>query len=526
VVIVFNSVQFSYPSSVHPVLEGISAEFHGGWTGVTGDNGAGKTTLLMLAAGLLRPQAGSVSGAGGLYCPQRTDSISESAASGTEGTSSPLPWEDFFSAPDGEAARLMSLLGIDADWPYRWETLSHGERKRFQLGIALWRAPELLALDEPTNHLDRNTRTLVTEALNSYSGIGLLVSHDRALLDTLCRSCLFLRDGKAVLRPGGVSKGLADEERELVELLHLHKKLSGERKRLALETDSRRRTAEGSRGRLSKKRLDSGDSDARGKINLARLSGKDRGAADQYKIMENRLARLDAHIAAAPAAGRRKQGISLETSPAKMDRLCLVPAGEIPLGGGRRLVVPELVIRPADRIALTGQNGTGKSTLIRHVLTLLPPGLSVLYIPQEISAEEAGAARAGMEQETEKNRGEILSRFSRLGSDPALLLQSRLPSPGETRKLLIARGVFLGPALIIMDESTNHMDLTSAKLLEETLAEADCALLLASHDDVFLSSLAGIEWAITGRQSPYRLEPGPRENALFQSGRETEKRNH
>ncbi|MDR2768182.1 MAG: ATP-binding cassette domain-containing protein, partial [Treponema sp.] len=64
-------------------MRDISAEFHPGWTGVTGDNGAGKSTFLMLAAGLLEPQAGKISGSGGLYCPQRTDELSG-------------PWEDFF----------------------------------------------------------------------------------------------------------------------------------------------------------------------------------------------------------------------------------------------------------------------------------------------------------------------------------------------------------------------------------------------------------------------------------------------
>jgi ATPase subunit of ABC transporter with duplicated ATPase domains len=486
----FHNVSFFYPSSIHPVLENISAEFHKGWTGVTGDNGAGKTTFLMLAAGLLEARTGSVSGAGGLYCPQRTDEV-------------PDLWEDFFSSAD--TGRLMSLLGIEADWPYRWETLSHGERKRLQLGIALWREPELLALDEPTNHLDRDAKALVAAALASYSGIGLLVSHDRALLDGLCGSCLFLRQGRGTRRPGGVSKGLAEEDRELLELQRLRKKRSGERERLAGETEARRQVVEGSKNRLSKKGLDPKDGDGRGKINLARLSGKDRSGADLYKRMEKRLGRIDADIASLPAAGKRKLGIRAEVSRSRMDRLCVVPAGVIPLGEERGLVIPELVIGPEDRITLTGPNGTGKSTLLGRIVSLLPRTLPVLYIPQEISAEKARAALAEMERETEKNRGEILSRFSRLGSDPVLLLQSRLPSPGELRKLLIARGISLGPALVIMDEPTNHMDLTSIRLLEEMLAELDCALLLASHDEAFLSALSSIEWAIEGRHSPYSL---------------------
>ena len=478
----FASVYFSYPSSVEPVLKDVSVEFHSGWTGITGDNGAGKSTFLMLAAGLLEPQAGKIIGSGGVYCPQRTDEL-------------PGSWEDFFYSGDGEAGRIMSRLGIDAGWPYRWESLSHGERKRLQLGLALWQEPRLLALDEPTNHLDREARALISGALESYSGTGLLVSHDRTLLDRLCDNCFFLREGKGILRPGGVSQGLAEEAREALEARRLRKQFSVERNRLAAEAESRRRTVEGSGGRLSKKRIDAKDSDGRGKINLARLSGKDRTGADLYKRMENRLARLDEKIETISVPSRRKQGITLEGADAKMDRLCLIPAGTLPLGG-RSLIFPELLIHPGDRIALTGPNGAGKSTLARYVLSRLPRNAAVLYIPQEISAESGGELLGALKRETEKNRGEILSRFSRLGSDPRLLLQSRQPSPGEVRKLLIARGVFANPAIIVMDEPTNHLDLSSIRLLEETLAEVSCALLLVSHDEAFLSALTSREWAI------------------------------
>jgi ATPase subunit of ABC transporter with duplicated ATPase domains len=479
----FKSVYFSYPSSLNPVLEDISAEFSPGWTGVTGDNGAGKTTFLMLAAGILEPLSGKISGSGGIYCPQRTDEL-------------PAFWEDFFYTADGEAGRLMSRLGIEAGWPYRWETLSHGERKRLQLGTALWRQPDLLAVDEPTNHLDREARELIAGVLESYSGTGLLVSHDRGLLDRLCGACLFIRRGKGVLRPGGVSRGLTEEDREALEARRLEKRLVDERERLAAEADSRRRVVEGSKNRFSKKHLDPKDSAGRGKINLARLSGKDRTGADLYKRMENRLSRLDDRIENLSAPRRRKEGISLETAPAKMDRLCALSAGNIPLGEKRSLSFPELLIRPGDRIALTGPNGAGKSTLIRLILEHVPSRIGVLYIPQEISAREGEAALEELQREDEKNRGEILSRFSRLGSDPRLLLQSRQPSPGEIRKLLIARGVFGNPALILMDEPTNHLDLSSIRLLQETLEQVSCALLLVSHDEAFLSPLTRTEWAI------------------------------
>jgi ATPase subunit of ABC transporter with duplicated ATPase domains len=478
----FNSVEFSYPSSVYPALRGVSFELSPGWTGVTGENGAGKTTLLLLAAGLRLPSAGKIRGPGdSLYCPQRTDAIPES-------------WEELFFAGDNAAGRLLNSLGIGDDWPYRWETLSHGERKRFQLAVALRRNPAFLAVDEPTNHLDAEASALVREALETYRGIGLLVSHDRALLDGLCGNCLFLRDGTATLRPGGVSQGLAEEERERTEQRGERKRLLEEEERLMAEADRRRRVAEGSRNRLSKRRLDPKDRDSRGKINLARLSGKDKAAADLYKRMKNRAEEAGKALEGAAKPRERKQGLTLAGEQARADRLLFLEPGKIPLGEGRSLSFPELVVTPEARIALTGPNGSGKSTLIRHILSRIAAPL--LYLPQELDPEESRAVLVAVFREEEKFRGEIFSRFSLLGSDPRLLFRSALPSPGETRKLMIARGIFYNPALIIMDEPTNHLDLVSIGLLAAALADFKGALLLASHDGPFLSPLVRRNWIL------------------------------
>jgi ATPase subunit of ABC transporter with duplicated ATPase domains len=496
-VLSFNSVEFSYPSSVYPVLKNISLELVPGWTGISGENGAGKTTLLLLAAELLPPSAGSVRGPrDSLYCPQRTDDLPES-------------WEELFFAADNAAGRLMDSLGLEADWPYRWETLSPGERKRFQLAAALWRNPALLAVDEPTNHLDAEAGALIREALKTYPGIGLLVSHDRALLDSLCGNCLFLRDGLVTRRPGGVSQGLAEEARERVEQRNLRKKLLDEEDRFTAEAGRRRRIVESSRGRLSKRKLDPKDRDGRGKINLARLSGKDAVGANQYKRMEKRLEQTREALEKAVNPGVRKRGLALGGGQARADRLFSLEAGSLPLGEGRSLSFPELLIMPEDRIALTGPNGSGKSTLIRHTL----PHISVplLYLPQELRPDESRALLDAVFREEEKFRGEILSRFSRLGSDPRRLFRSALPSPGETRKLMIARGIFYDPVLIIMDEPTNHLDMISIGLLEEALAEFRGALLLVSHDELFLSRLTGLEWAIDrqGQDSALRIMGRP-----------------
>lgn len=90
----------------------------------------------------------------------------------------------------------------------------------------------------------------------------------------------------------------------------------------------------------------------------------------------------------------------------------------------------------------------------------------------------------------------MMTMVSRLGSRPESLLQTQLPSPGETRKLLLALGMAREPYIIVMDEPTNHMDLPSVHCLETALAECTCALLLVSHDRRFLRRLVTLEWRI------------------------------
>ena len=198
---------YTYDGADALALDDASAVFAPGWTGVVGPNGAGKSTLLKIVCGMLEPQKGSVSPqVAGSFCAQSTDVA-------------PTGLEEFSYDYRPEAVRLRYLLGIDDAWLWRYDTLSHGERKRIQIACALAADPVLLALDEPTNHLDAETRELVARALAEYRGTGLLVSHDRALLDGLVSSCVFVDRGRAVTVPGTYSQ--AKEQLDPVSYTHL-----------------------------------------------------------------------------------------------------------------------------------------------------------------------------------------------------------------------------------------------------------------------------------------------------------------
>jgi len=173
-------------------------------------------------------------------------------------------------------------------------------------------------------------------------------------------------------------------------------------------------------------------------------------------------------------------------------------SGAISLGGQKQLTYPELVIRPEDRIDVTGVNGSGKSTLIWHIVKSLNVSKKhVTYIPQEIDLRRSQEILAQAQTFDGDNLGYLMTIVSRLGSRPERLLGSVEPSPGETRKLLLALGMTRRPHIIIMDEPTNHMDLPSIECLERALSDCPCSLVLVSHDKPFLRKLTCKRWNIT-----------------------------
>ena len=565
-------IEFSHPGMAAPLFENLTIQFPAStWTGIVGANGAGKTTLLQIATGALAPAHGSVHAQGlALYAAQRTDDP-------------PPLFEDFLWAPDGSA--LKSRLRIGDDWPERWHTLSHGERKRAQIATALWQEPAILALDEPTNHIDADARDLLVSALKNFHGAGILVSHDRELLDELCTRCLMLDPPRATLRPGNITDALAQQEIDEQTAQSESDALKRAASRLRAEAQRRyvvaQQQAAAARGSHQKK-PSKNDPDGRAMRGLAKLTGKDAVANKLAGQMKGRAARVEKERGAIQVTKRYETGIWVDgASFSPRDFLLRLPAGALPLGGDgfscenfppreilqgsarvpraglgvppkpikpasggtpsaaretralpeparapdrsdtasnfprpRLLHFPDLAIGGADRIALTGANGTGKSTLIRHILANLQlPEEKLVRVPQEISAEDSRVLLEQIKKLPDAERGRIMTTISRLGSRPARLLESAQPSPGEVRKLLLALGIVRGPHLIVMDEPTNHMDLPSILCLEDALADCPCAMLLVSHDRAFLKKITHTRWHLGALpDGDTRLEIGEVEN--------------
>ncbi len=481
----FRNVTFAYPSAAEPLFSNLSLHFPCGWSGVVGANGAGKTTLLKLAVGQLAPDAGLVETLPrAVYCPQRTDDM-------------PGKLQELIGSRARSAWNIREMLGVEADWLDRWATLSQGERKRAQIAVALWLEPDFLAVDEPTNHLDAPARDILAASLRSFGKVGVLVSHDRELLDSLCGQCAFIDPPDVTIRPGGVTKGMELGEIERQTARRQHEQDKRAYRRIQREAARREGLARQARRRRSKRNLPIKDHDTREKKDRARVSGKDAVGGRLRRQISGQLERARRKAEANRVRKEPELRIWLPGSASKRNTLLELPAGLIALGPRRQLRYPDLTIRPTDRIALTGVNGAGKSALVRRLITVLEvPPEQLTYVPQEI---DAGTSRGLLDQARQlsgSQLGHLMNIVSRLGSQPDRLLASAEPSPGETRKLMLALGMVHTPHIIIMDEPTNHMDLPSIEALEAALVDCPCSVLLVSHDQRFLKKLTQIAWHI------------------------------
>ncbi len=502
-----NDLSFAWPGQ-GPLFSGVSAVFAPGWTAILGDNGIGKTTLtaLMTGRGGLRPTGGSIdpdplSRADALvtaWCPQ-------------EVTREPDGLEEFSQDWSSEAIGLREKLGIGDDWPWRFDALSGGEKKRLQLACALDRRPDVLLLDEPTNHLDLPSRQALTRVLAGFTGIGILISHDRALLDALAGSCLFLtrvhKDGENVTTgrqiSGNYTAARAALETAGAAQSRQVREADRQIRRLGSLEDAAHRATAHAEARKSGAGLDPRDHDARARHKLAHMTDADAAGARQGARLQSRLARQTQERGTLEEPAHRYDadvaGFFAQVEPSHRRVLAALPAGKLECGTS----YPDLSIGPTDHIGLTGANGAGKTSLVTRLLAggIADPSVRVLVLPQETGEKETAVALARLRDLSPADRGQVLAGYARLNSDPDRLLSGASPSPGELRKLLLCLGILADPpALIVADEPTNHLDLASVEALGTALAAFRGAVLLVSHDEAFLRSCTQIRWNIADRK--------------------------
>ncbi len=473
-------LSYKYPSAVEPIFNALNLDFEVGWSAVAGINGSGKSTLLKLISKELKSEKGMIVGNSlVVYCEQNTEFP-------------PKELEEFMMTYTKEAYKLRDLLQVKDEWLGAWEVLSHGERKRLQLAVALSHDSDVLMVDEPTNHLDYQSQKIVVEALKSYKGIGILVSHDRTLLDALSQHTVMIKAGEVLkyrskfsLAQLAYAETLSHKKKVLSEQEH-------ELKKIKKVVQVQREKVSLAKKKFSKKGVGKHDSSLKEKINGAILTGKDKndGQMLQRTITKQRhLSENMSTLSKEYATGIKFEGkIAKHNFPIAVERSC------IELFESTKLCFTRLSVDVGDKVGISGENGVGKSTFIRYFMQTINYEHDYLYIAQEITDKDAERLFEEVNDLDSEMKGELFTLIQRLGSDAKALLSSKIPSPGEMRKLLIAQGLLKHPSLIILDEPTNHMDLESIQLLESSLKEYEGALLFITHDKTFLENLSTKQW--------------------------------
>ncbi len=474
------NLSYKYPSAAEAIFDGINIDFDEGWSAVTGINGSGKSTLLKLILKELPSEKGMITGNNlVVYCAQNTEFA-------------PIELEEFMMTYTKEAYKLRDLLHVKDEWLGSWDILSHGERKRLQLAVALSSDSDILMVDEPTNHLDSQSQAIVVEALKSYKGIGVLVSHDRTLLDALSKHTVMIKAGEVLKYRSKFSlaeqaygqtlshkkKTLSDQEHELKKI---NKAVQVQKEKVSL-----------AKKKFSKKNVGKHNSSLKEKINGAILTGKDKNDGQMLQRTLTKKRQLSENMDS--LSKEYATGIKFEGVIAKHNFPIAVEKSCIELFESTQLCYPRLSVNVGDKVGICGENGSGKSTFIRSFMQLINYEHDYLYIAQEITDKQAEELFKELSNLSTEVKGELFTLVQRLGSDAKALLNSTVPSPGEIRKLLIAQGLLKSPSLIILDEPTNHMDLESIELLESSLKEYEGALLFITHDQTFLDNLSTKQW--------------------------------
>jgi ATPase subunit of ABC transporter with duplicated ATPase domains len=397
-----------------------------------------------------------------------------------------------------EALMRVELLAGSAT---RLASLSGGQQTRAALAAAIFADPDFLLFDEPTNNLDREGRNAVLRLIEGWTNGMVVISHDRELLESM--DAIVEMTTLGAVRYGGNWSHYS--ERKAIELESAEADLLFAQKRQA---DIQRRTRQ-AHERKAKRDAAGARKSSRGDIPKI-LLGARKNAAESSGGTGQRLAeRLATDAADAVAAARAKveifQTLSIKLPSAKVaDGRKLAALSDV--AGGYEPLEPvfvrfNLALRGPERIAITGANGTGKSTLLKIVAGELDPLSGSVDVPAQVrlidqQVDFLERSQSILENFRRLNPGSdenacrsILAGFLFRG-DAAFQCVGTLSGGQLLRAGLACRlGGANPPELLLLDEPTNHLDLESVKAIEDALIAYDGGLIVVSHDSHFIEKI-------------------------------------
>jgi len=476
-----------------------------------GRNGEGKSTLLKLIEGSLLPDNGEVSIQNGLTVsmlaqdvPMDSGKVADIVADGAGEASIVL--KEYHEASDAcvlgdmEACDRMGMLQHKLDQLDGWALenkvnsilskmgldpnadladLSGGRKRRVLLARALLTQPDVLLLDEPTNHLDVESIEWLEKFLLDQNNLTLLfISHDRSFVDSIATRIVELDRGILRSYEGNYSR--------------------------YLDLKAQQMEAEEKQNALFDKKLAEEEAWIRQGIKARRTRNEGRVRALQ-DLREQSKAR------------RSQQGkVSMATQEANRSGKLVFEIEHLSVSYGQQPLIKDFsaIVLRGDRIGLVGDNGVGKTTLIKAILGEIEHGgsvktgtqLEVAYFAQLRNALDlekpvmANVSEGSDFVDVNGNRRHIYSYLQDFLFSPE---RARTPvkalSGGERNRILLAKLLLKPSNLIVMDEPTNDLDMVTLELLEEMLSDYKGTLLLISHDRAFMDNVVTSTWVFDGK---------------------------